>query len=293
MALLHFLKAAGYENLLVGHVNHCLRGGESNADEALVADTAERLALPVFSTWIDVKAVAEERKLSIETAAREVRYAWFAEVAENQDCLRVVTAHHAEDQVETVLINLFRGSGSRGISGMERHSCREVNGIGLELFRPFLEVDRAKIDAYVDAHDVAFREDSSNAEAFALRNRVRHRLLPEVEAIFGRDVRGAVLRAADLARKDEAWMQSFVGDLALKLADGLDVKRLRELPEALRDRVLIGWLREHEVPDCGFDEVARVVEVAMSTDRPAKLSLPGKFHVRRREGVLFLEPPEE
>ena len=293
MALLHFLKTAGYEDLVVGHVHHCLRGDESNTDEALVIETAEELGLPVFSTRIEVKAVAAERKLSIETAAREVRYAWFAKVATDQDCRRVVTAHHAEDQVETVLINLFRGSGSRGISGMERHSCREVDGIGLELFRPLLEVDRARIDAYVQGQGIAFREDSSNAGAFALRNRVRHRLLPEVESIFGRDVKGAVLRAADLARKDEAWMQTTVGDLALRLADGLDVKRLRELPEALRDRLLIDWLREHGVPDCGFDEVARVVEVAISTDRPAKLSLPGDFHVRRREGVLFLEPPGE
>ena len=101
-------------------------------------ETAEELGLPVFSTRIEVKAVAGERKLSIETAAREVRYAWFAKVATEQDCRRVVTAHHAEDQVETVLINLFRGSGSRGISGMERHSCREVDGVGLELFRPLL-----------------------------------------------------------------------------------------------------------------------------------------------------------
>ena len=161
MALLHFLKTAGYEDLVVGHVNHCLRGDESNTDEALVIETAEELGLPVFSTRIEVKAVAAERKLSIETAAREVRYAWFAKVATDQDCRRVVTAHHAEDQVETVLINLFRGSGSRGISGMERHSCREVDGIGLELFRPLLEVDRARIDAYVQRQGIAFREDSS------------------------------------------------------------------------------------------------------------------------------------
>ena len=292
MALMHFLNVAGYRDLILCHVNHCLRGEESDGDEVLVKETGEAMGLRVFSTRIGVKAIAEKRKLSIETAAREVRYSWFAEVARKEKCCRVVTAHHSEDQVETVLINFFRGSGSRGISGMKCHSHRDVDGVELELFRPLLAVERERIDKYVEVNGIAFREDSSNAEAFALRNRVRHRLLPEVESIFGRNVRGAVLRAAELSRRDEAWMQANLDNLSVKMSKGLDVKRLRELPEALRDRCIMGWLRESGVPNCGFDEVSRVSEVAMSMDRPAKLSLPGDFHVRRREGVLFLEGPQ-
>ena len=289
MALMHFLNVSGYRDLVLCHVNHCLRGEEADGDEALVKETGEATGLRVFSTRIEVKAVAEKRKLSIETAAREVRYSWFAEVARKEQCCRVVTAHHSEDQVETVLINFFRGSGSRGISGMKRHSHRDVDGVELELFRPLLAVERDRIDKYAEVNGIAFREDSSNAEAFALRNRVRHRLLPEVESIFGRNVRGAVLRAAELSRRDEAWMQANLDNLSVKISEGLDVKRLRELPEALRDRCLMEWLKESGVPNCGFDEVSRVSEVAMSMGRPAKLSLPGDFHVRRREGVLFLE----
>lgn len=292
MALMHFLNVAGYRDLVLCHVNHCLRGEESDGDEVLVKETGEAMGLRVFSTRIGVKAIAEKRKLSIETAAREVRYSWFSEVARKEKCCRVVTAHHSEDQVETVLINFFRGSGSRGISGMKCHSHRDVDGVELELFRPLLAVERERIDKYVEVNGIAFREDSSNAEAFALRNRVRHRLLPEVESIFGRNVRGAVLRAAELSRRDEAWMQANLDNLSVKMSKGLDVKRLRELPEALRDRCIMGWLRESGVPNCGFDEVSRVSEVAMSMDRPAKLSLPGDFHVRRREGVLFLEGPQ-
>lgn len=292
MALMHFLNVAGYRDLVLCHVNHCLRGEESDGDEVLVKETGEAMGIRVFSTRIEVKAIAEKRKLSIETAAREVRYSWFAEVARKEKCCRVVTAHHSEDQVETVLINFFRGSGSRGISGMKCHSHRDVDGVELELFRPLLAVERERIDKYIEVNGIAFREDSSNAEAFALRNRVRHRLLPEVESIFGRNVRGAVLRAAELSRRDEAWMQANLDNLSVKMSKGLDVKRLRELPEALRDRCINEWLRESGVPNCGFDEVSRVSEVAMSMDRPAKLSLPGDFHVRRREGVLFLEGPQ-
>ncbi len=293
MVLLHFLHSAGYRNLIVCHVNHSLRGEASDKDEALVANVGAGLGFQVESTQVDVNGVAELQRLSLETAARDLRYGWFSEVSARRGCSRVLTAHHADDQVETVLINLFRGSGSRGVSGMDHHSRRPVEGEELELFRPFLGVSRSEIEAYAAANDIAFREDESNSDDFALRNRVRNRLLPEIEEVFGRDIRGAVLRAAELARRDEAWMQQAAGELPNTAAgDGLIVKALREMPPARRDRLLLLWLRESGVPDCGYGEVSRVTSVLSSNDKPAKSSLPGGFHIRRREGVLFLERPD-
>ena len=126
MALLHFLHESGFRQLVVCHVNHCLRGEASDGDEAFVREQTGRLGLPVESTRIDVQAVATENRLSLETAARNVRYEWFAEVAERRSCARIILAHHSDDQVETVLINLFRGTGSRGLSGMSKRSSRTV-----------------------------------------------------------------------------------------------------------------------------------------------------------------------
>lgn len=288
MVLWHFLRANGWSELVVCHVNHGLRGAESDADEAFVQSCAEEAGTPFESTRVDVGGHAETAKISIEEAARELRYGFFAEVARRRDCRRVVLAHHADDQVETVLINFFRGSGPRGVSGMEPVSRREVNGLELGLIRPLLEVSRAELERYAGEHGVAFREDPSNADEGFLRNRVRHRLVPLLEEIFERDVRGAVLRSAEVARRLEAWAEENVGDPPRR-GDGLDVAALRGMPEGRRDRLVLAWLREEGVPDCGFGEVERVVEVLESSGKPAKANLPGGRHVRRREGVLFLE----
>jgi len=288
MALLHFLRAAGYRDLVACHVNHGLRGEDADADEALVRREAERLGCSFEGVRPDVSSLAKESGHSLETAARELRYGHFAEVAARLGCPRLLLAHHADDQVETVLINLFRGGGARGLAGMEPERRRRIRGTDLRLIRPLLDVTRDEIRRWAAANEVTWREDSSNAEPFALRNRVRHRLLPALEEVFERDVRAAVWRAAELARLDEAWAAEALGEPP-RLGDGLDVKALRAMPEARRDRLVLAWLRENGVPDCGYGEVAAVAEAILSKDRPAKVNLPGGRHARRREGVLFLE----
>ncbi len=292
MALLHFLRGAGYEDLVVCHVNHGLRGAASAEDATFVQREAERLGYEVASRTVDVTGFAAERRLSLETAARELRYRAFSEMAEEKSCHRIFLAHHADDRVETVLINLFRGTGAKGLAGIEAEAPRLVNGIALTLIRPFLTIPQEEIIRYVAAEGILYREDESNASDFALRNRVRNRLLPMLNEIFERDVRAAVLRAADLAAMEEAWVMEALGELPWKGdAGGLDVMPLRAMPEGQRHRLLLTWLRDRGIPDCGFDEVRRVAAVLMSNDKPAKSSLPGGFHVRRREGLLFIEAP--
>ncbi|MDF1740253.1 MAG: tRNA lysidine(34) synthetase TilS [Verrucomicrobiales bacterium] len=290
MVLLDWLVRTGFKNLTVLHFNHQLRGPESDKDVELVRGRCKELKLAFETGEGNVTAFASANKLSIETAARRMRYDWMAEVAARLKCNRLFLAHHADDQVETVLINLFRGSGARGISGMDEVSKRTIGGTEMELIRPFLTVTRAEIDRYVAEHGVLFREDQSNAEGFALRNRLRNDLLPRISECFERDVSGAVLRAAELARLDEALITELIPD-PLKLNHGLDVAALRKTPEALRNRQLLRWLRQSGVPNCGQREVLLVAEVALSQAKPAKANLPGTFHARRKEGVLFIEPP--
>ena len=288
MALWHFLREAGFSGLIVVHVDHGLRGGESEADAAFVRSEAERLGTPCEVLRVDAAALAREPGMSLEAAARELRYRAFAGVARQRDCPRLFLAHHAGDQVETVLMRLFRGAGSRGLAGIAAESKRLVDGFELTLIRPFLGITREDIGAYVRNRSIPYREDSSNGSGFALRNRIRHRLLPEIEAVFGRDARAAILRASGLATLDEAWAAEALGDLPRR-GEGLDVKVLRSFTVARRNRMILSWLRESGVPDCGLAEVGRVAEVLLSDRRPAKASLPGGLHVRRRAGVLFLE----
>lgn len=290
MVLWHLLRSAGFGKLIVVHVDHRLRGAESTGDADFVAAAAAGSGDEVEIRHVAVEAEAKRQKQSLETMARTLRYRAIAAVARERVCPRVFLAHHADDRIETALMHLFRGTGSRGLAGMSGESVRRVDGIDLTLIRPLLGVERAAITAYAAKHGLSWREDASNQSDFALRNRIRHRLLPEIEAVFGRDPREAILRAADLAALDEAWATEMLGDLPRR-GNGLEVAILRTFPEAKRNRLLLSWLRESGVPDCGFTEVTRVATVLLGDGRPAKANLPGGFHVRRRAGVIFIESP--
>lgn len=288
MVLLDFLHRVGYRSLLVCHINHQLRGAESEADANFVQSTCESLGLECHTARVNVSADVAARKCSIEYAARELRYRAFAELGAERNLSKVVTAHHADDQVETVLINLFRGTGARGVSGMDPVSIRIDEESRLSIYRPFLSLRRRELERYAKEHGVASRQDESNFDDFALRNRVRNTLIPAINEIFARDVSSAVLRAAVLAERDEAWISGALGELPQK-GSGLDVAALRTMPGAMRDRLLLQWLRENEIPDCGFEEVSRLSGLLLSDRRPAKINLPGGWHARRRAGILFLE----
>jgi tRNA(Ile)-lysidine synthase len=290
MVLWHLLRSAGFGKLVVVHVDHGLRGAESTGDADFVAATAVERGDEVEIREVAAAAEAKRQKRSLETMARDLRYRAIAAVARERDCPRVFLAHHSGDRIETALMHLFRGTGSRGLAGMSGESVRRVEGVDLTLIRPLLGVDRAAIISYAKKHGLSWREDASNQSDFALRNRIRHRLLPEIEAVFGRDPREAILRAADLAALDEAWAAEMLGDLPRR-GNGLEVSILRTFPEAKRNRLLLSWLRESGVPDCGFAEVSRVATVLLGDGRPAKANLPGGFHVRRRSDVLFIESP--
>lgn len=293
MVLWHALRQNGFDDLVIVHVNHGLRGAEAEADAAFVKEQAEALGTPCEIVRVDATAHAATRRISIETAARDLRYTAFARIARSRDCPRIFLAHHADDQVETVLMHLFRGSGSRGMAGMEEESVRGIDGVTLQLARPLLGVFREEIERHAERFRIPHRHDASNDSDFCLRNRVRRELIPTISRAFGRDVRQSILRAAELASLDEAWAAGELGKMTV-LTEGkqLRVAELRGIPEASRQRMILAWLRSCGVPDCGLQEVKRVAAVLLSDARPAKASLPGGHHVRRRAGLLFIEGPE-
>lgn len=292
MALLHALEKLDSHEPVVCHLDHGLRGEESEKDAAFVRAAAEEKGHRVHLGRVEVEAIARREKLSIETAAREARYRFFAEVARRESCPRVLLAHHGDDQIETVIMNFFRGTGPAGLAGMSPRSVRIVDGVELLLIRPWLELFREDIDRYIGKWNIPYREDDSNREPFALRNRIRHHLLPVASETFDRDVRRAVLRLAEVSRKQEEWIAEHGAPLPATENGSLPVPAMRKLPSAERDRLLLAWLRESGVPDCGFAEVERVSEVLLSPSRPAKTNLPGGIHARRKEGKLFLEFPD-
>jgi len=152
-----------------------LRGEESNADEDFVFQLAEDLELEVFIESFDTDAYAKSHQLSTQVAARELRYAWFNELVEQLGFDYVLTAHHADDNLETFLINLSRGTGLEGLTGIPQ--------INDNVVRPLLPFSRQKIEVYAKENKLKWREDSSNASTKYLRNKIRHQVVPSLKEI--------------------------------------------------------------------------------------------------------------
>lgn len=288
VVLLHLLLAAGHRDLIVCHLNHRLRGRESDEDAAFVRSLAEKHGLPCEIGRTDVKALARKKKLSIETAAREARHAFFKRMSRKHRTNEVLLAHHADDQAETILGNVLRGCGLEGLGGM---SLATTLNTGLSFLRPLLRTRRAEIDEYVATHGLAYREDSSNASAEHRRNRLRHEALPLLSEIAGRDVVPLLNRLGTIAERDESFLQEEAVSWFEACREGQTLTQLdslRELDPAILSRVIALWLREHlKLPGIGFDEIGEVTALLLP-DGPAKINLPGKRFVRRKAGCLWV-----
>jgi tRNA(Ile)-lysidine synthetase-like protein len=279
VALLHALATRGERGLIVCHFDHGLRR-ESVREAEFVEEVARGYGLRFEGGR---RAEKGRSKQSVETAAREARYAFFAEAAVRCGCAHLYLAHHADDQAETFLFNLLRGSGSAGLGAMRAVSQRE----GLTVHRPLLGVWREEIDDYVAAHALRYCDDPTNRELQHTRNRMRHEILPGLEAALGRKVRATLWRAAEIfAAEDE-----FLSTLVANPGATIDVAAVGGLPLALQRRLVRAWLRGEGVKEIGFEEIENVLR--LTTQRtPAKVNLAAGWYARRREGRIFLEWPE-
>jgi tRNA(Ile)-lysidine synthase len=244
VCLLHLLKTlcesggpyAGIR-LHVAHLDHGLRGEASRADAAFVADLAAQWGIPCTLGQADVAAQARERRRSVEDAARQARYSFLRRVAHEVGATRIAVAHHADDQVETLVMHWLRGSGLAGLAGMR--SLEE------DIIRPFLRISRAELERYSEQHQLPFREDASNQDRRFLRNRIRHDLLPVLER-YNPNLRETLLRNAAVLAEEDAYIQGQVDACWPEVMvreertclEG-DVQAYRRLPVALRHHVLL------------------------------------------------------
>jgi len=297
VALLHWLHQRDYRKLVVCHLNHQLRGRSSDADARFVEKLTAQYDVDLEIGSANVRAIAPKQKMSIETAAREARYKFFAQVAKQRHAQTIFLAHHADDLVETLLINLFRGSGRTGLGAMRQVSKRRVEDVDLTIVRPFLGVWRREIDRYVRKHRLKFREDASNKNLAPLRNRIRGRIIPYLEKALGRNIHQCIWRAAMIAAEEEHWIEDQLpaatdvdfGAGASSAAAALSVTKLRDLPTALQRREILKWLRTRKITNVGFDVVESVRSLLDHESRVAKVNLPQDRHVRRRAGKIFIE----
>ncbi len=215
VCLLHILSDLRAElgiKLHIAHLNHQLRGEESEADAAYVAALAKKLGIPATIEARDVAAYRQKKRLSPEEAAREVRYAFLAEVAQSCGAARLATGHTADDHVETILMHLLRGSGPRGLRGLLPQSPWPYPGAGLTVIRPILGLTRAGTAAYCRRHRLNPRADASNVSLTPFRNRIRGELLPLLRQ-YNPQVDEALKRLARLAADDLAFIEATAAGL--------------------------------------------------------------------------------
>ncbi len=279
MCLLHLLRALSQREdfrLEAAHFNHRLRPA-AGRDEAFVRETCARWGIPLTLGGGDVAAYAKEAGKGLEDAGRTLRYAFLEKTAAERGCGRIATAHHREDNAETVLLHLLRGSGLRGLGGIP-----PVRG---SIIRPLLEVSREEIDAYVSRHALPYVEDETNAHPAYLRNRVRHELLPLLEELSP-GAAGRIAHTAALLREDGAYLdQAAEALLPPGEEDGstLPPPLLQAPPPLARRLVRLAAKR------LGGSLTAAQTETLLSLESGKYQSLPGGLAARRDKAGLHLE----
>ena len=287
VALLHVLLELGCRKLTLCHLNHQLRGLFSSDDAAFVRELAESHELPFEIGRMNVPRLADEEGLSVETAARQARHHFFAECATRRKCSRILLAHHADDNAETLLFNLLRGSA--GFKGMQFESSLTVGRKKLTLLRPLLGTRRSAIDAFLTDNKIRYRDDASNFAPVATRNRLRNEALPLLGEIMDRDVVPNLLRAAETSSEQEACLEDLLDHLGLKDPQGrLFLPKLRDLPPSLQRRALFNYLKAHKIGDLSRGLLDRCLDL-LDPANPARENLPGNKHLRRRASRIFID----
>lgn len=294
-ALLDLLSCLpGYNlRLIAAHLNHSLRGSESDADEEFCRDLASSHAIPFESRRVDVKKLASENQLNLEDAGRRARIQFLDEISLKYGTTAVALAHHGDDQAETVLMRLLRGSGMTGLSGMAYRNARGY-------VRPLLDICRQDIEQYLCRRGLEWREDASNSDTAYLRNRIRHQLLPLLEE-YNPSIRISLAATATILGDDEGLLDELTAETvaeSCRMEEGgmvSSVAELRTVKPALRRRVLRHSFKQAAgtLEGLTLRHINAMCEL-IDSDRPnSRLNLPHAVTAVREYDRLILKQTGE
>ena len=280
MVLLHLLQQLPYE-IAVLHCNFQLRGLESFGDHDFIQNYCNQNNIPVFSTQFDTEAFAKDYKLSTQVAARQLRYSWFYELLEEKEFDFILTAHHADDNLETFIINLTRGTGLEGLTGIPEQNDR--------IIRPLLPFSRTEILQYAEQNKIEWREDSSNASNKYLRNKIRHDLVPILK-----EINPNFLNAFQKTQSYLQEAQEMVEDASIMIYQQVakeegddihfDLNQLRKLPNY--KSYLYQWLNEFGF--VAWNDIYDLVD-----GQSGKQVLAAEFRLLKNRDTLILSPVSE
>lgn len=279
VCLLHALQVLSGElgiNLYAVHVNHMLRGKESDGDEQYVRDFCAGLNIRLFVRGINVAEMSSQKGMSLEEAGREARYACFYSILKDMGGAKIAVAHNRNDQAETVMMRIIRGTGLEGLKGMEYKRD--------QIIRPLLDVSRAEIEAYCSENNLGARVDSSNLQNVYTRNRIRLELIPYITSHFNEDLVETLCRMAVLLKADNNYIEGsaniIYNQCVQKRKDGeveLATGRFRDLHPAIGRRVVRSAIKEVKGDLKGIDSlhVEKVLELVFGGRTGAEIHLPG------------------
>lgn len=296
LTVLNELKGELNIELFAVHVHHGLRGAEADRDSEFARELSERLEVPFVCVHADVAGYAREHGMSEEEAGRHLRYQILEKERQNRGALKIAVAHHADDQVETVLYNLFRGSGLKGLGGM-----RPVRD---EVIRPLLSVTRKEILAYLEEKEISYCEDSTNSEMDYIRNRLRHEIIPLIRERVNEGAALNVLQAAKRAAQADGYFEKKAAafleeygrmerDGKTVTAAGVDGRMLAKEEPIVRQYVI----RQMIAAVCGaLKDVAAVhveeTEKLLFKQVGRRISLPGGSYALRTYGEVWIKKEE-
>lgn len=279
-ALMHFLWMWSRErniSVAAAHVNHCLRGEESERDEQFVREWCRRRGIPLSVKRIDLKAKAQADGCGLEECGRAVRYSFFQELAQGKTA-RVATAHTLSDSVETVLLHLTQGSGTRGLTG--------IPPVRDNIIRPLIEVSREQVECYCKANGLEYLTDSSNFSRDYTRNRIRWEVIPALKEI-NPSLEQTLLRTMQVAGEDEEYLTRQAVDAILQAEDpdGYRVEQLRGLPRPVLSRAVRRLAKLAGASRLEARHIGQLCELIRKDN--GGVSLPGGVELRISQGIMF------
>ena len=289
-ALLHLLAEDGKKNgfaVHAAHFHHGIRGEEADRDAEFCKSTAEKYGVPFYLGSADVPALAKKHGNSIETEAREQRYAFFAKIMRENNIPILVTAHHSEDQIESILLHVLRGSGVSGLCGIQ--PCRSFSQ-GAFIVRPILHAQKQDILSYCAENSIEFVTDSTNSDTSYKRNAIRHEILPKLRELQP-NLCGAFARLSESANEADEFINAHALEfIEAECENGIPTDKFNQLFSAVRARVLSILFEEAAASTLERVHIESIIALAKRAEPHSSLSLPSRFCARIENCKIFFVP---
>lgn len=291
VALLHILlKLSSKYSLKLGvaHLNHSLRQDDSDQEADFVSALAKKFNLSCYLEKVDIRKYQLEKKLSLEDAGRRARYAFFNQVAEADKFNKIALGHHADDNAELVLMNLFRGSGPLGLSGIPKVRNHKI-------IRPLIELKRYQLITFLNKNGLNYVSDTSNKDTEYIRNRIRHKLIPLLETSYNPKIIDTLNRLTSIVSSEEEWIEGVVHlafkKTVLSIADNqitLSVARLSESHLALQRRIIRKAIAtiKGDLRRISFSHIGSAINLLKGRTALGTLDFPDRIRIQRSEDIL-------